>query len=544
MRRRKQRGVALILFVTVMVLGIAWFAVGALGKAAPSTAERELKTGNALYAAKQALLGYVAHYAARTSSTGWDEPGQMPCPESVNSIGTANEGLASSSCSNVTASVGRFPWRTLGIDQLRDGDGEPLWLVLSPGFRSAPMNFGSAGQLTYNGVANAAVALIIAPGRPVNTLSDPATPPAGCSKVSQQVSARNTAPLAVANFLECGNASGSYAALGSSQWSNDRVISITAAEWADAIAPAIADRLQRQVAPALEEWRFTQAPANWGISFLPYASSFGTPATNDYCGDAGVREGLLPIASATGGTCSTAWSGGSVTILLGLLGPSSCTSGATAMTCTYVGTPDPGLGLLSARINATAPGVANSFRAKINSSAPDVTISSPATVSNFSLTLDPSTGNAALSFDVTQSSLLPISVTVTVNNLPDAPILSDSRLSWFVNNNWHQYTYYAISQATSANPSGVCSVSGDPQCLTLNSVQDKRLVLALMGPRAVTTTTPPYTQTQPSASPVDYLESHTAGTTVYVSQSVSKTFNDRLAGCPFQYTGAASATCN
>ena len=47
--------------------------------------------------------------------------------------------------------VGRLPWRSLGIDQLRDGYGEPLWYVLSRGFRNPPINFGTLGQINYNG---------------------------------------------------------------------------------------------------------------------------------------------------------------------------------------------------------------------------------------------------------------------------------------------------------------------------------------------------------------------------------------------------------
>ncbi|HUJ88471.1 MAG TPA: hypothetical protein VLX30_16595, partial [Burkholderiales bacterium] len=56
----RQRGVALILIISVLVIGVVWYTVGALGKAAPTTAERETNTGIALQNAKQALLAYVA----------------------------------------------------------------------------------------------------------------------------------------------------------------------------------------------------------------------------------------------------------------------------------------------------------------------------------------------------------------------------------------------------------------------------------------------------------------------------------------------------
>ncbi|HZN85659.1 MAG TPA: hypothetical protein VFB53_02635, partial [Burkholderiales bacterium] len=240
-RQRRQHGAALILFLTILVLGVAWFAVGALGKAPVATAEREVITGRALQAAKQALLAYAAQYAARSTTA---DPGQMPCPESLT---LANPGEASTSCSATLLVVGRLPWKTLGIDPLRDGAGEPLWYMMR-GFRDPPINFGTAGQLTYNGAT--VVAMIIAPGVPLSTTG---TPPAGCTAQNQLVATRNAATLNPANFIECGVATGSIASPGDSAWTNDRAIAITAAEWADAIAPAIADRLQRQVAPTLEE---------------------------------------------------------------------------------------------------------------------------------------------------------------------------------------------------------------------------------------------------------------------------------------------------
>ncbi|MGH8739177.1 MAG: hypothetical protein ACREVC_17625, partial [Burkholderiales bacterium] len=53
----RQKGQALILLVTVLVIGVVWYTVGALGTAAPTNAERDTRTGLALEAAKKALLG-------------------------------------------------------------------------------------------------------------------------------------------------------------------------------------------------------------------------------------------------------------------------------------------------------------------------------------------------------------------------------------------------------------------------------------------------------------------------------------------------------
>ena len=469
---RAQRGAALIVFATVLILGVAWFTVGALGKASPTDADRNLRTGNALRAAKQALLGYVAQYAARTD---FNFPGRFPCPESPNSIGTANEGQAPGACSNTTVEVGRLPWETLGVDPIRDGDGEPLWYVLSPGFRGAsgqPLNFGTPALLTLDGAP--AVALIIAPGRALNTIATAGTPPAGCSTVNQQ-SNRYANPLDTAKFIECGDfTTGSVLVAGTSPWSNNRAIAVTAAEWMDAVSGPVADRLQRQVAPALNSWFTTESVANWGLSFLPYASTFGDPTTNDYCGDNGAWEGLPPIAGATAATCS-GWSSGNISALLGIVSLPSCNQTGSSMQCSFSGLVLVA-GLFSARITVTAPRVMSSFRARISES--DIVVAGGASVvpSSFSLTTSPVSGDATLSFDVSQPLVLPLttSIIVTIPNLPDAAVLADSRFTWFRDNNWQQHTYYAIAPGAMANPTAICSAAGDPGCLIASGLDGQR----------------------------------------------------------------------
>ena len=531
--------------MTVLAMGVVWYTVGALGKAAPTTAGRETKTGIALQNAKKALLAYVALYAAQSSAI---EPGQMPCPEFLSSIGTSTQGQAGTSCSNASPTVGRLPWETLGVDEIRDGYGEAIWYVLSPGFRSAPINFETPGQLTYNGNPYAAVALLIAPGAPLNTLSDPAAPPAGCGKVNQQQSTRNTGPLVPANFLECGNDGGTanYAIPGPSEWTNDRVIAITAAEWAQAIAGPVADRLQRQVAPALNDWRSSESFTNWGYNFLPYASSFSKQTANNLCGNFNVREGILSTATSGSTTC-TAWTGGSANALSGSISSASCgPSGANYRCDFYVNFS--WFSTVTVRIRATAPNVGQSFRAPITSAA--IADNSSGSVGSFSLALSSSNGNASLDFQITFPFWASGWTTVTFPQLPDAAILSDARLAWFVNNEWSRDTYYALAPGAKLGASGssLCSWPGDPDCLTLNGMpaangntNDKTLILTLMGPSAVGT------QTQPSNNPVNYLESHAVGSPTYTAAIVTSSLNDRLAACPFQQTPASGgpiAICN
>lgn len=534
-RARRQRGAVAILLLTVMVLGIAWFAVGALGKASVGTAEREVITGKALQAGKQALLAYVAQYAARFDTA---EPGQLPCPESLT---LASPGQASPSCSASAVVVGRLPWKTLGIDELRDGQGEPLWYMMR-GFRSAPINFDTPGQLTHNGAA--VIGLIIAPGAPLNTLADPGTPPAGCSKLNQQVAARNIGPVDANNFLECGVTSGVLASPGDPRWTNDRVIAITAAEWADAIAGPVTDRLQRQVAPAVETFRSTTSLTGWGQRFLPNASTIDAalvgsqPETNNLCGNNDMRAGMPPTATVASGLCNTNWSTwSSWGVDLGVsLNFGGCSAQPAYLRCAY--TVLLGGAAPSPWIVATAPRIGYSFRrfdpATIEVIRNGATV--PNAVRNYSASVASGNGDGTIQFEI-QFPLLSLVDTLEVRiPYPDDALLADSRSAWYLNNGWDRFTYYGVSQAATHDPGfTVCNPGGTiTNCLTVNNMDaptnDKRLVLVLMGRPLAGTTQPSYTLSS-------YWERQNASFgVIYEVGAADATFNDRVAACPFTYT--------
>ncbi len=527
--RSRQAGAVAILLLTVLILGIAWFAVGALGKAPVGTVERENATGKALQAGKQALLAHVAQYAARPDTA---EPGQLPCPESLT---LANPGEASSSCSASALVVGRLPWKTLGIDPLRDGNGEPLWYMMR-GFRNPPINFGTPGQLTHNGAT--VVALILAPGSPLNTAADPGAPPAGCNKLNQQVAARNAAPLDPDNFLECGTATGTLTSPGDPRWTNDRVIAITAAEWADAIAGPVADRLQRQVAPAMETYRTVTSVASWGEAFLPNASTIDAaiagsqPETNNLCGNNNMRAGMPPTATVAPGACDTNWNAGGASGLGGLLSFGGCTPFATVMRCDFVVLLP---GIVSPRLDLTAPRIGYSFRS-IDTSQITIQINGgpqqPANTGNYVRWVAASDGSATVSFQVffPLLSILDV-VRIRIPHPADA-LLADVRSAWFINNGWDRFTYYGVSQAATHDPGGatVCSLTVNNLAAPTN---DKCLVLVLAG-RALAGTT------QPSYTLANYWERQNASFgVIYEVGPVDATFNDRVAACPFTYTPAS-----
>jgi hypothetical protein len=209
-------------------------------------------------------------------------------------------------------------------------------------------------------------------------------------------------------------------------------------------------------------------------------------------------------------------------------------------------------GLASPTITVTAPRIARSFRsfdpASVRYRRNGGTWQSP-TLLNYGGNVSSSTGNATVAFEIAFP-LLSIAefVEVRVPNPVDA-LLADPRSAWFVNNAWDRFTYYAVTRAATANPGGaVCNPSGTiTDCLTVTGMpapaNDKRLVLALMGRTPI----PP--STWPSANPADYLEGANATPTdrVFEIKTVTATFNDRIAACPFQPTdgsGNIVTVCN
>ncbi len=177
---RKQRGAAFILSVFILtIVGVSAFI--AMTRGSRGEIESERVTTAALAEAKAALLGY----AAGVPLTGPERPGDMPCPD------LDNDGDADPPCATEARSLGRLPWRTLGLRDLRDGAGERLWYAVSARFRNNPrsscatpvdvtcLNSDSRGTLTVrmnDGVVLAdgmnpdpfvpsgAVAVILAPG--------------------------------------------------------------------------------------------------------------------------------------------------------------------------------------------------------------------------------------------------------------------------------------------------------------------------------------------------------------------------------------------
>jgi type II secretory pathway pseudopilin PulG len=208
--KNAQSGLSLLLMLLVIV-GIGGTLLVAGASPQRQKLAMEEKTQLALRQAKEALIAWSATH--RTI------PGYLPCPEDTSLIGSPNEGNAQSSCTNTGFHKGRLPWRTLGLDNPRDSFGEPLWYVLSPGFRQTPI-IGSAGvatgQLQLDGVVSDTAALIIAPGPALTAQTRPPV--------------NSASPPLPGNYLDLGNAGSAFISTGPAGTFNDRVIAVSTQE--------------------------------------------------------------------------------------------------------------------------------------------------------------------------------------------------------------------------------------------------------------------------------------------------------------------------
>lgn len=126
-----QSGVALIaimIFLVLIALSVLLYKLNQRD----FSVQRQQRTSEALAQAKDALLGYGASYYDKYHSYGF-----LPCPD-VNNNAAYPEGAAHGNCdSKNIPSLGRLPWRTLGLPPLYDGYGECLWYAVSGRYKNA-----------------------------------------------------------------------------------------------------------------------------------------------------------------------------------------------------------------------------------------------------------------------------------------------------------------------------------------------------------------------------------------------------------------------
>jgi len=297
-----QRGFAMIAILALIAMISAFLIASALNRtAADISNEREDRSMSALRKAKAALIAYAANEQWQSyknppppppSNTGYFQPGALPCPDRDDDGDADCVGTGITTTSSI---IGRLPFKTLGIDDLRDASGERLWYALSHDFRKlrcsggtvppncTVINSDTQGQLTVVGIvpATQVVAVVFAPGEALQSQNRDPT----------NASAHNN-PL---NYLEGPpNLSDPVnyvftTALPSTTF-NDRALVITKAELMDAVEPVVAANIERDIKPMVQDY-FTK----WGA--YPFAMTFAAPpaSVTAYQGTSGQKQGLLPL---------------------------------------------------------------------------------------------------------------------------------------------------------------------------------------------------------------------------------------------------------
>lgn len=179
--RKKQAGIVLMLMATILVIVGTTLFVKQIN-AQTISAERQLRTSQALQEAKAVLLGYAMSYDDDPTRAADALYGYLPCPDSTTHTGAGSEASCGTSGNSIL--LGRFPWKNLKTTPIRDGYGECLWYAVSEGYKSNPkvanLNPTRQGELrviapdgSYHlgSNANPIVAVVIAPNARVSEQS-------------------------------------------------------------------------------------------------------------------------------------------------------------------------------------------------------------------------------------------------------------------------------------------------------------------------------------------------------------------------------------
>lgn len=517
----RQRGAALLILLALFATAAAYLLVSSLNKSSVALSlERADKNRQVMQEAKAALLAWAASQALTASV-----PGALPCPD------RDNDGDAEGSCGS-TNRLGRLPYKTLGIGELRDASGELLWYGMSANFRtSSTVNSDTQGTITVSGLTPAtnAVAVVLAPGARLGT-QDRSPGGAACNT--------NTQPCnSAVNYLEDINgdttttdyvarAENLDAAAGT--LFNDGLLVITQQDLLSAVEPVIAARIERDIVRQYvydpsdpntsTQWSDTPGPnksryfAAWGA--FPFAAPFTDPSSSSFTGQAGTYEGLLPRVR----NLSYSWSSPGVVQTGGTGSVSSVNCGNTTnakLICRIVYVS----GAPTIRMSGTVTRVGRSF-VQLSRLSEVTTSGGSLSARSLSGSVD-SAGVGTVKLDATlpDSGAGSNTVTITFNNgtgdaLITSPLIDtgDAFAGWFNTNRWERQTYYAISPGYAPGAAGSCNPSSSPYCLTVDNLAaptDNKRAIVILGGRSLSGAS------RPNGTLSDYLEAKNATTGDY-----------------------------
>ncbi len=169
-----ERGAALIILMALILMGGLSMAMEALLIKSKRT-RSDQKASYAMVEAKRALLAYAVMDAGTPAQFG-----NLPCPFMGNLSDYMDNANTTSPCGDTDTfmAIGFFPWKSMQLPPLIDGDNAPLWYAVAGNFKigsgqTMPFTCNPTDNLTINGAGNYA-AIIFSPGEPLPLLA-PAT---------------------------------------------------------------------------------------------------------------------------------------------------------------------------------------------------------------------------------------------------------------------------------------------------------------------------------------------------------------------------------
>lgn len=520
--------------------------------------ERDAKTAEALAQAKEGLIGKSASYK--------DYPGSLPCPDIDNDGDADAIGGTPNECPQY---LGRLPWKTLGLPDLRDASGERLWYTLSRNVRRydsvRPLNSGdTTGTLNVTGSYSDSnlMAIVFSPGAPVSSQARGDINTACTSPYSSDPKCMPSNYLEGANDDPSPGASPnvSYQSSNPTIEFNDQLLAISHNQ----LFATVEKRAANEIKNVLRAYY-----AAWGA--FPFAATFAIPTVPaNFKGSVASYSGLIPVDDQTyipawNSTPSISFDGaivgGPMNCILNndtgggnysrwrccevdySVTPPSCSSNnitiPAGVTVTITGKlNDVGLGLWRPHnINNVCE-----VRAR-DSGGNTILVSAMFAPNSVSVnnTLD-TNGRATIVFKATGKTggstlqriefrdILSYKTDIKNNNdkdlCPLTPATSPVAPTWLFDdatrfNNWHQVAYYAVAEGFAPGGDHTCSPL---PCLTVNGQNGGSDV-----PAVVVTTGRDITGNRPTSTLTDYLEgSNSVPDTTFENQPRSNAFNDQV----------------
>ncbi|HSD41986.1 MAG TPA: hypothetical protein VLD36_08965 [Burkholderiales bacterium] len=499
--RLRESGFFALLLVLLIFMIAASVLLGDLVRASASRTERDNDTVAVLMQAKQALIARAALDINR--------PGSLPCPaRDTSGVAPAVTGIPGDPCNPSIGSatiganrnflVGRLPWSTLRLPELRDKDNEPLWYAISDAFRDVDanrINSNTQGGLKVFGSAPAdkVVAIIFAPGAALPWQNRDPSSAAALNNVANYLEGRNDYTLDPG-----GENNFEFDALPRSATFNDILAVITQQELMDAVENAVAGRIEKELKPWLARYY-----ADWGV--YPFAAPFDPTLSSVGQGSSPgpeLTKGQFPLVVPGNGAADVRWAAPSAPAKVwgwGNLAPSTCTvqPSGQAIVCDFDHDD-----WLVAQFSVTLASAGRGFypRPRVGADLPyapgmsatgDLAFSSASVVGG---TLG-SNGDGVVTFHITLSGPPNPGPTtrVTLTLPPATKVLTEQnssgeRTDWFVRNRWDRVTYYAIDSC--AKPGGTpCAPTLRLKEMGKPDIQTRALVVLAGRPASATQAT-------------------------------------------------------